>query len=75
MLRKQIDELPRTGSLLTLDVKANDIRVSATYIDASIRSDSSCICFFGRAEWSPVHCASLETESDTQSSQPEREQN
>ena len=25
-LRKQIDELPRTGSLLTLDVKSNDIR-------------------------------------------------
>lgn len=27
-LRKQIEELPRTGSLLTLDVKGNDIRVS-----------------------------------------------
>lgn len=26
-LRKQIEELPRTGSLLTLDVKGNDIRV------------------------------------------------
>lgn len=26
-LRKQIDELPRTGSLLTLDVKDNDIKV------------------------------------------------
>lgn len=29
-LRKQIDELPRTGSLLTLDVKSNDIRVSSS---------------------------------------------
>lgn len=28
LLRRQIAELPRTGSLLTLDVKANDIRVS-----------------------------------------------
>lgn len=27
-LRKQIEELPRTGSLLTLDVKGNEIRVS-----------------------------------------------
>lgn len=33
-LKKQIDELPRTGSLLTLDVKGNDIRVSrCSYLD------------------------------------------
>ncbi|KAK4048240.1 hypothetical protein OIV83_004945 [Microbotryomycetes sp. JL201] len=31
-LRKQIDELPRTGSLLTLDVKGNDIRNGVFYI-------------------------------------------
>ncbi|KAK4703652.1 protein phosphatase 1 regulatory subunit 37, partial [Phenoliferia sp. Uapishka_3] len=31
-LRKQIEELPRTGSLLTLDVKGNDIRNGVTYI-------------------------------------------
>lgn len=28
-LKKQIDELPRTGSLLTLDVKGNDIKASS----------------------------------------------
>lgn len=31
-LMKQIDELPRTGSLLTLDVKGNDIRVSYSHM-------------------------------------------
>ncbi|KAK4057235.1 hypothetical protein OIO90_001730 [Microbotryomycetes sp. JL221] len=31
-LRRQIDELPRTGSLLTLDVKGNDIRNGVFYI-------------------------------------------
>ncbi|KAL8292378.1 hypothetical protein RQP46_001844 [Phenoliferia psychrophenolica] len=31
-LRRQIEELPRTGSLLTLDVKGNDIRNGVTYI-------------------------------------------
>lgn len=30
-LRRQIEELPRTGSLLTLDVKGNEIRVSTVY--------------------------------------------
>lgn len=27
-LKKQIDDLPRSGSLLTLDVKGNDLKVS-----------------------------------------------
>ncbi|GAA6058925.1 hypothetical protein JCM10212_002877 [Sporobolomyces blumeae] len=31
-LRRQIDALPRVGSLLTLDVKGNDIRGGVTYI-------------------------------------------
>ncbi|ORY87461.1 hypothetical protein BCR35DRAFT_317717 [Leucosporidium creatinivorum] len=31
-LRRQIEELPRTGSLLTLDVKGNDIRNGVLYI-------------------------------------------
>lgn len=33
-LKRQIDELPRTGSLLTLDVKGNDIRVSLTVVSS-----------------------------------------
>ncbi|GAA6008783.1 hypothetical protein JCM10207_001723 [Rhodosporidiobolus poonsookiae] len=31
-LRKQVDELPRVGALLTLDVKGNDLRNGVSYI-------------------------------------------
>ncbi|KAM0745905.1 RNI-like protein [Meredithblackwellia eburnea MCA 4105] len=36
-LRKQIEELPRTGSLLTLDVKGNDIKNGVTYISQVLK--------------------------------------
>ncbi|KAI5474358.1 leucine-rich repeat containing protein 68 [Pseudohyphozyma bogoriensis] len=36
-LKKQIDELPRTGSLLTLDVKGNDLRNGVSYISQVLK--------------------------------------
>lgn len=43
-LKRQIDELPRTGSLLTLDVKDNDIRVRPSRLRAGLTLDRAGWC-------------------------------
>ena len=73
-LRKQIEELPRTGSLLTLDVKGNDIRVSTRpcwYPARVVLIGVPLVCV---SERGGLHLPSIEAEPDTQGAQPEREQ-
>lgn len=68
-LKRQIDELPRTGSLLTLDVKGNDIRVSFAF---PLTTAISSFCLLV-TEWSYIYIASSEAKSDAEGSEFERE--
>lgn len=70
-LKQQIADLPRVGSLLTLDVKGNDLRVSHPFLRDSVPCTDGIACFTGRSN---LHLASSETKPDAQSSQLEREQ-
>lgn len=67
-LRKQIEELPRTGSLLTLDIKGNDIRVSRCRPGAS--GLPPVLTLLTASEWGDIYLASAQAEPDSQGAQP-----
>lgn len=58
-LKRQVEELPRVGALLTLDVKGNDIRVRSDAIFLSLFAHSACeavltevdVLVLPRTEW------------------------
>lgn len=65
---RALDSLPRLGALRTLDLKGNDLRVSG---ESALR----CISFLNDIlVGHHISCASPEAKSDTEASEPEREQ-
>lgn len=68
-LKKQISELPRTGNLLTLDVKDNEIRVSLDFTTVWVVKLTPSL---GRDR---LHLASTQEEPNAQGAEFERESN